>query len=587
MASFDLSRISDFRYVASNALYLLHKEERRFVPFSHWYEAQEILWKDIKKCLDAKRPVRKIVLKARQEGISTLTEAIFFHQLISVPNTKALILSQDDDSSKAIFGMARSFYENLPAPIKPMKRYSTKREMVFENPDERTRGLTPGLNSSIKIQSAGRYEPSRGDMFHCVHFSEVAFWPPDTAGKLTAAIKPMVPFAPETFIIYESTANGMNNDFFDDWTAAVEGESRFDPIFIPWFKLHTYSIQFKDEKKKKMFLTDLDKEEKYLHKHFKVPLEQLLWRREKVAEMGDEDLFRQEYPSTPEEAFIFKNPCIFPRAAMRRQEANIIEPIRICDISIEQQTIVDNQGGLLHIFEEPERKAEYVIGVDVASGEGDDFSCAQVLKRTWPHGMADQVAEWHGKVDPVYLGKLIVVLGRYYNDAMLSIEINNHGFTTQTEAKEHFWNFYRWQYADRMGSHKLTDKIGWSTNISTKPMMVDRAVNCMDNDLVIVRSKRLLDEMWRFVRIVGTLSYEAEAGHDDAVMAWQVALITLHMTQAGLDYDQMNIKAKEVKSTQVDMPREGDPLFMGRPCLIDDRDPRSGVRLAEVSWQNL
>ena len=176
-------------------------------------------------------------------------------------------------------------------------------------------------------------------------------------------------------------------------------------------------------------------------KHLKVTPEQLLWRREKVAEMGDEDLFRQEYPSTPEEAFIFKNPCIFPRAAMRRQEANIQEPLRVCDISIDRQTLVDNPMGLLSVFEEPEHGAEYVIGVDVASGEGEDYSCAEVLKRTWPTGMADQVAEWHGKVDPVHLGKLIVVLARYYNDAMLSIEINNHGFTTQTEARMPFLEF--------------------------------------------------------------------------------------------------------------------------------------------------
>lgn len=397
----------------------------------------------------------------------------------------------------------------------------------------------------------------------------------------------MVPFAPNTFIIYESTANGLNNDFYDDWQAAVEGESRFDPIFIPWFKLFTYSLPFKSDKDRKSFLTDLDKEEKHLSRHHKVTAEQLQWRREKIAEMGDEDLFRQEYPSTPEEAFIFKNPTIFPRAAMRRQEQNIVEPLRVCDISVEQQKFVDNPMGLLDIYEEPEHGCEYIIGVDVASGEGEDYSCAEVLKRTWPTGMADQVAEWHGKVDPVHLGKLIVVLARYYNDAMLSIEINNHGFTTQTEAKNYYWNFYRWQYADRLGSHKMTDKIGWSTNISTKPMMVDRAVSCMDNDLVVVRSQRLLDEMWRFVRIVGTLQYEAEAGHDDRVMAWMVGLVTLHMTQGGLDYDQMNIRAPGRPQMTADMPRQGDPMMIGRPALIDGNDPRGNDYGRDVSWQNL
>jgi hypothetical protein len=170
---------------------------------------------------------------------------------------------------------------------------------------------------------------------------------------------------------------------------------------------------------------------------------------------------------------------------------------------------------------------------------------------------------------------------------MLSIEINNHGFTTQTEAKNYYWNFYRWQYADRLGSHKMTDKIGWSTNVSTKPMMVDRAVSCMDNDLVVVRSQRLLDEMWRFVRIVGTLSYEAEAGHDDAVMAWQVALVTLHMTQSGMDYDQMNIRPKGAPPPQMDMPRQGDPLMIGKPALIDERDPRGNDFGRDISFANL
>jgi hypothetical protein len=587
MATFDLSRIDDFRYVANNALHLLHKEERQYLPFAHWYEAQEILWADIQKCLKAKRPVRKIVLKARQEGISTLTEAIFFHQLISIPNTKALILSQDDDSAKAIFDMSRNFYECLPAPIKPMKRYSTKRELVFENPDEKTRDVNPGLKSSIKIQTAGKFEPSRGAMFHCVHFSEVAFWPEDTASRLTSAIIPMVPFAPNTFIIYESTANGMNNDFYDDWSAAVDGESRFDPVFIPWFRLNTYSIQFKDEKKKKMFITDLDKEEKHLYKHFKVKPEQLLWRREKIAELRDEDTFRQEFPATPQEAFIFQNPTIFPREAMRHQQENVIEPIRVCDISIEQQTMIDNPEGLLNIFEEPEHKAEYIIGVDVASGEGADYSCCEVLKRTWPTGMADQVAEWHGKVDPVYFGRLIVILARYYNDAMLSIEINNHGFTTQTEAKNHYYNFYRWQYADRLGSHKMTDKLGWSTNVSTKPMLVDRAVYCLDANLVTVRSELLLQEMWQYVRIKGTMSYEAESGHDDTVMAWMIALTTLYMTQHGLDYDTMNVRALGPSPLAPDMPRQGDPMVIGKPALIDDRDPRGNDYGRDISFANL
>ena len=93
--------------------------------------------------------------------------------------------------------------------------------------------------------------------------------------------------------------------------------------------------------------------------------------------------------------------------------------------------------------------------------------------------------------------------------------------------------------------------------------------------------------MWKFVRIVGTLSYEAEAGHDDAVMAWQVALVTLHMTQAGLDYDQMNIRAKGPGPAAPDLPRQGDPLMIGKPALIDERDPRGNDYGRDISFANL
>jgi hypothetical protein len=71
------------------------------------------------------------------------------------------------------------------------------------------------------------------------------------------------------------------------------------------------------------------------------------------------------------------------------------------------------------------------------------------------------------------------------------------------------------------------------------------------------------------------------------VMAWMVALVTLYMTQGGLDYDTMNVRSKVIAPAQIDMPKVGDPMYMGRPCLIDDKDPRDGLSRSELNWQNL
>lgn len=594
MANLDLSQLHDFRYYASKCLWILNRDNREWERFSNWFEAQEIVHKSIEKDIADRRPIRKIILKARQEGISTYTQGRIFHQAHTIANTKALILSHDIESAGKIFNMTKSFYEKLPDSIRPMKRYSNKRELVFENPDEKTRSQNPGLQSSIEVQTAGKWTPSRGAMYHLVHFSEVAFWP-GTSAEIVTAILPMVPHVPGTMIVYESTANGMENDFYDDWLSAKEGETEFDPIFIPWFRMQTYSLAFRSRKDRKKFESPASQdsefldEERELKKRFKLTDEQLNWRRMKIREFGgDIYKFYQEYPSTDREAFVFQNPTIFNRKKLEQIE--VTDPLRVCDISIDNQDFRNNPEGNLSIWEEPQPGAEYVIGVDVASGEGDDYSVCCVLKRTWPNGLCDQVAEWHGKCHPIPLAKYAVIMARHYNDAMLSIELNNHGFTTQVEAKNFYWNFYRWQYMDRQGGNTMTNKIGWETNLSTKKILVDRAVDCIDAEVATIRSEGLLDEMWKYVKIRGTQSFESERGNDDRVMAWMIGVTTLYITQMGLDFNSMNVKAQVTHGPTPDisdLPRKGDPLMMGKPALVDQDDPRGRFRESQVSWQNL
>jgi hypothetical protein len=581
----DISRgASDFEYYCANFL-AIRSKSRETIPFKRWYPSQALIWRSIKRDLESERPIRKIILKPRQAGASTLSEAFLFWQVHTIPGTHALVLSMDRDSAGYIFEMARNFYESLPIEHRPMKRYSSKRELVFENPDEKTRSTNPGLRSRIEVQTAGKYVPPRGANFNLVHFSECAFW--NNAEDIIPAIIPMVPYLPRTAIIYESTANGVDNFFHDEWEAAEAGDSAFDPIFFPWFIMSEYSIPFLSAKEKRAFKSSLDEEELELKKVHKLSLEQLKWRRFKITELNaDADKFRQEYPCTAAEAFILSGDPIFDRHVLKRVVTR--DPIWYGDIDSASEKLVKNADGCLKIWEHPIEKGDYVIGIDVSSGTAADYSCMCVMKRTWPNGIAEQVAEWHGKVDPVLLGRLSVILALYYNSAMLSIEINNHGLTTQSEANRHYWNFYRWQYFDRIG-RGYTQKLGWDTNISTKPILVDRARACMRDGLVGISSQSLLQELWTYVKIPGTMSYESEGGHDDRVMAFLIALTTLYIEDANASYDVGHTvpvaEGVGIHRNMIAAPTLGMNVVVAP--IWDSRDPRGSLRSAERNWRNL
>jgi hypothetical protein len=565
--------VSDFEYYCHNLL-MIRTKDAGFRRFNAWWPSQRHLWRTIKSDILGQQPVRKIVLKARQQGISTLTEAIMFWRIHTSPNMHALVLSQDRDSASTIFEMARNFYESIPEELRPMKRYSSKKELVLENPDEKTRPTHPGMRSRIEVQTAGKFTPPRGSMFQQVHFSEVAFWP--NPEDIVPAIIPMVPDLQNTMILYESTGNGKNNFFYEEWQKAKLGRSAFEPLFIPWFVMPEYSMLFRSPEELEEMRDTLDEEEEQLIELHKVTLEQLKWRRFKIAALGDDmDRFYQEYPSTEDEAFIYGGTPIFDIKSLRKVRTR--EPIWVGDII--GSTLTEDDDGLLSIWEHPQPHKEYVIGVDVAGGEGDDYSCMCILKKTHPHGLCEQVAEWHGKVDPVMLGQLCVHIAHYYNDAMLSIELNNHGLTTQVEAQRNYWNFYRWQYFDRIG-RTYTQKVGWVTSMNTKPILVDRTRACLRDGLVGISSEGLLQELFNYVRIPDSMSFGAEFGNDDRVMAFMIGLTTLYIDDPNAVYEELGTTLHIQKPEDVQ-------LVVPVQVYHDRSDPRGYTVKSSKNWMNL
>ena len=259
-----------------------------------------------------------------------------------------------------------------------------------------------------------------------------------------------------------------------------------------------------------------------------------------------------------------------------------VDPIMVGEIT--NLEFVENDEGPLQIWEKPKKGAEYMLGIDVGGGtdEGDP-SVIEVVKVPVGKPILEQVAEWRDWCDPVVLAGKAIALGNYYNAGTLAPEINNHGLTTLNEIKNHYWNIYRWQYFDRFGKY-LTNKLGWETNMSTRPLLCDYASACVNADILVIRSKGLADEMMSFIKRPST-GGEADAGcHDDRVMAWMITIFCLaHSFQSSSMLKELGLFTDpivtEEKPYKILSEYDHDPKSFGE-------EERGGYFQGETAWMN-
>ena len=288
--------------------------------------AQRKLYDIVHKQHAAGKPVRVIILKARQLGFSTLTEGMIFHACATRKNVQALIVAHREDATNNLFRMSKLFYDELPAPVKPMLRNSNAQELVLENPSRRAkdRERQPGLRSRMRCATAGGKGIGRSDTLQYVHLSEYAFWPEGADGKAAtlAGILQAVPSSSGTMVVSESTANGFE-DFKERWDAAVAGENDFIPVFFAWFENPEYAMPALPG-------TIWTEEELRLKEQYRLTEEQLQWRRWCIANNcgGNLDLFRQEYPASPEEAFLHSGTGVFDNEQIILQKQMAREPVK-------------------------------------------------------------------------------------------------------------------------------------------------------------------------------------------------------------------------------------------------------------------
>ena len=508
-----------FQEFAKEQIRILPKDASMgFIPLD-FNAAQQIVDDAIEKQLKETGKVRAIILKARQMGLSTYSCGRVYWKSYLTPFNKSVVMAHDSATSDALFAMSRNIIQNMKPEFKPVLKKSNSKEIGFEHND-----------SGYRLYTAGSPEAGRGTTPTIAHLSEVAFWTHDA--KILAGLFQGISQADGTEVILESTANGVGNEFHRLWKGAVAGENEYIPIFVPWFLMPEYR-RFVLEPE--VFSETITEEEEELQALHGLDIEQLYWRRLKLAE-GGVDKFKQEYPSTANEAFIVSGSNVFDTGKLlNTQPASCIKKQ---SFSIESSMFDDHREGHLEIFKYPKFDSNFIIGADCALGVGQDYSAAVVMN-------ADRevcAVYRNNKIDPTQYGDLLFYLGRYYNNSLLAVESNSLGIATLNRLKQmDYVNLYHQTKVANVSNEEGT-RLGWRTTQATKPMIIGHLKNAIENDDIFLASPIIIQECMNYVADASGKTNAISGCHDDTVIATAIALEVLRTHGERLSTTRVSFK---------------------------------------------
>ena len=502
-------------------------KDSQLIPFKpNW--AQEIYYERIEEKLRSQQPVRAIVLKARQLGISTATQAMFYGLARSLPRVRAVNIADEVDNSQHLLGMSDTFWEE--DPLKPLgkTKYQAKNTLAWDD-----------NKSSIRTTTAGNKKAGRSRTITMVHASEVAFWPEPEL--VMNGLMQAIPRRPRTIVVMESTAFGRGNYFHKQWLAAVRGETELIPFFFPWWMHPEYRASHAGIPYRS--LGDLDEEEKGILALFKngliigphkyeIPPSQwddaLAWRRWAIYNLCQGDIlkFHQEYPSTPEEAFVATGLNVFPQQALAqtfKPENPRVGRLFRRGAGVE---FVPDISGPLRLFRLPHEDrswGQYVIGADATHTLRGDYAVAQVLnRRSW-----EQVAVWRGRIDPIHFGEEVAKLGIYFNTALVSPENEGPGYATIGALMQlDYPNMFQSTASDGLPG-RFSGKYGYSSSYKTKSDAISWLLRLVLDNAIVIHDRETYDEMDNYVTLDGG-GYGPGDGveHDDTVMAMAIGVMS-------------------------------------------------------------
>lgn len=562
----------DFAFWAAMYVFIKQKGGGEDVHFRLNRPQRKLIMRFERRRLQGK-PIRLILLKARQWGGSTATQIYMaWLQLVHKVGLNSLIVGHVKDASTEVKDMFDKLIKEYPVSMlyEMGEAYNETEPKIVGVGQSGNIHRIPQRNCKIKVGTAEKPNSARGGDYNLVHCTEVGLWV-TTDGKTPEQIVRSacsgILLKPYTMIVYESTANGTGNFFQREYDAAKNKMSQFESLFISWFEIEQYSAPIDDIN---AFATKLwenrnnanaasDREEsgKYLWWLWEqgATLEAINWyilERSKYTDHGD---MASEYPSDDVEAFVHSGARVFDKYNVEKFKKCCKAPKYVGDVyadgdegedALTNLRFKEDKQGLLWVWSKPdvddkeEVTDRYLVVVDIGGrGKKADWSVIVVFDRLnqMEGGKPVVVAQWYGHIDMDMLAWKAAQIAAFYDNALLVIESNTletHDKERQVDGdmsgyilnqiKDVYGNLYARKQSDEEIQEGKPKKYGFHTNVATKPKIISTLVKVIREQLYVERDARCLDEYLCYEKKKNGAFGAIIGKHDDLLMTRAIGL---------------------------------------------------------------
>ena len=562
----------DFAFWAAMYVFIKQKGGGEDVHFRLNRPQRKLIMRFERRRLQGK-PIRLILLKARQWGGSTATQIYMaWLQLVHKVGLNSLIVGHVKDASTEVKDMFDKLIKEYPVSMlyEMGEAYNETEPKIVGVGQSGNIHRIPQRNCKIKVGTAEKPNSARGGDYNLVHCTEVGLWV-TTDGKTPEQIVRSacsgILLKPYTMIVYESTANGTGNFFQREYDAAKNNKSQFEALFISWFEIEQYSAPIDDIN---AFATKLwenrnnanaasDREEsgKYLWWLWEqgATLEAINWyilERSKYTDHGD---MASEYPSDDVEAFVHSGARVFDKYNVEKFKKCCKAPKYVGDVyadgdegedALSNLRFKEDKQGLLWVWSKPdvddkeEVTDRYLVVVDIGGrGKKADWSVIVVFDRLnqMEGGKPVVVAQWYGHIDMDMLAWKAAQIAAFYDNALLVIESNTletHDKERQVDGdmsgyilnqiKDVYGNLYARKQSDEEIQEGKPKKYGFHTNVATKPKIISTLVKVIREQLYVERDARCLDEYLCYEKKKNGAFGAIIGKHDDLLVTRAIGL---------------------------------------------------------------
>lgn len=580
-----LRMLHDFPYWAATRAYIKNKRGGDDMLFI-LNRPQRRLVERLESMRLAARPIRLILLKARQWGGSTCAQLYMaWLQLVHRCGLNSLIIAHQGVGSEEIKDMFDRMIARYPLALLHAQgeKVDAREKRVEWVGKSRSMFRVPARNCKVKVGTAERPDSCRGGDYSLVHCSEVGVWK-KTLGKTPEQILRSacsgVLLQPMTMIVYESTANGTGNFFHREYEAARRGQSQFEAMFVSWFEIEQYTMPLSADVRRRLAerllegrdvetaVSDREQPGRYLWWLWErgATLESIAWYVSERSKYADHGLMASEYPSDDVEAFVHSGARVFDKyrvealrgACALQPERGEIDLSSATDFSSACVSDADRRrllgavtfrplpSGGWRVWKRPEGgdngviRDRYVAVVDVGGRSARaDWSVIVIFDRAPMLGGSgpEVVAQWRGHTDFDILAWNAAMAASWYDDALLVIESNtletrdpdrdtdgNQSNFILNRLRDVYPNLYARRQSEEDVARGAPTRYGFHTNVATKPMIIATLVKVIREGLYTERDEACLDEYLAYERRQNG-SFGAIAGcHDDLLMTRAIGL---------------------------------------------------------------